>query len=163
MVIKVNATPFQLASIRFELSPCLFIAVLCLCWRKAEGALFEHIVFKGKLLNVCCFVWSIDLFHNYIQFEERDAIPCATRNLLNIYLICQNTNAKIFCALLREIHALRFRSTRYWGKWCFWKYFKRIDVILKLVYWFTFSLHITISCYCLEGHPQLWVTLVIIL
>ena len=43
---------------------------------------------------------TIDPFHNKIQFEEKDVIPCAARNLHRIIML----QLQIFIALLRAMH-----------------------------------------------------------
>ena len=48
--------------------------------------------------------YGIDLFLNCIHFEARDAVPCTTRNLHHTYH-AENTNTKLFCVLLRAMHA----------------------------------------------------------
>ena len=60
------------------------------------------ILLATRLSLVGC-IFVKDLFHNYIHFEARDAIPCTARNLHHTYYV-EDTNKKLFRALLRALY-----------------------------------------------------------
>ena len=118
----------------------LFIAF----WRKTTmmfGLISLNVyVTSSQLLrtSICEEKFMIDLLHNYIQFEARDAILCTARNLHHTHYV-EMKNTKIFLALLRAMHALSFRLTPFLGERCSWKCFKRNDVIVKIFKGSTFQ------------------------
>ena len=108
----------------------LDFAALCKC-----RLLAFYKPFKCEECNKCFGVnWQlrIDPFHNNIQFEAKDVIPSAARNLHHIIMF-HYTYKTISC--VAECMLLRFQSTLNRGKWCYWKNFKRTDVIVKGISW----------------------------